>query len=198
MFSLKKFLTKGAPSLLVPFGVCIILASTKDLRAALGMSLAVLVTLVLSSLVITLIKGIVPEKVKLVVNLIVVTGFAVLVQMLMKAFVSSLFDQVGMELACVALSLGVFRTNKQVEGLEKEPTSVLTCVACALYFACLMIVTSVVREFLGNGSIFGVAIGFMENVKVSAFVSAYGAYIVLAIVLAVINAICNKCDKEAM
>lgn len=195
MFNLKKFLI-GAPSLLVPFGVCIILASTKDLRAALAMSLAVIVVLVLSSLVVNAFKKIVPESIKLAFNMIIVSGFAILVQMLLQAFMSEAANLFGIELSCVALSLGLFREEKQIEGVEKPATHILTVLACGLYFAVLMIVTSLVREFLGNGSIFGIAIKFMENVKVSGFLSAYGAYIVLAIVLAVINAICLKESKE--
>ena len=81
MKTLKKYLLRGTPSLLLPLGAGFVMASSADIRAALGMGVAVLLTTLLSSIVISGIRKLIPDKFHLPIYILIVTGFVSLIHM---------------------------------------------------------------------------------------------------------------------
>ena len=109
MEKLKKLLLRGTPSLLIPLGAGFVMASSSDIRAALGMGAAVIVILLLTSIIVSAIKNIVPEKAKVPTYILIVTGFTSLVNMVMSAYFPDVVDMLGVHLACLAVSAVNFR-----------------------------------------------------------------------------------------
>lgn len=197
MKNLKNYLLRGTPSLLLPIGAGFVMASSSDIRAALGMGFAVLVVTLLSSLVVCLIKKFTPERFHLPIHVLIVTGFVSLVDMLMQAYVPNVVTMLGVHLAALAVSAVPYRETIEVAEVSGMKKTVVSALITGLFFTLIMVACALIREVLGNGSFFGLEIGFLANYKISALAGAFGGYLVLAIVLAIIRAIGEKfLDKE--
>lgn len=181
------YLLRGTPSVLLVIGAGFVMASSADIRAALGMGAAVLVSMLLSSIVISAVHKIVPRYAKVPAYLLIITGFVSLISMVMQAYFPVVVDMLGVHLAALAVSAVVFRDAEEVADHNGEATSIKTAVVTGVFFAVVMVVCAVIREVLGNASIWGQPISFLEPYKISALAGAFGGYLVLAIVLAVIN-----------
>lgn len=182
---------KGVPSALLVIGAGFIMAAGSDLRAAAGMSIAVLVTLLLSALTMTLLNKVVPSYAKLPVYLVVVTGFVSLVSMLLQAFFPVAASLLGVQLAALAVSLVAFRGTEQ-----EQVFSVSNALITGVFFAVIMVVCAVIREVLGSASIWGQSVAFLQSYKISTLAGAFGGYLVLSVVLAVINKLTGLNGEE--
>ena len=196
MMKLKKLLLRGTPSFLIPLGAGFLMASSADIRAALGMGGAVIVILLLTSIVVSAIKNIVPNRAKVPTYILIVTGFTSLVNMFMSAYFSNVVDMLGVHLACLAVSAVNFREANEVACMEKEGTSIISALLTGAFFLVIMVVCALFREVLGNGSFFGLKIEFLQDYKIQTLVGAFGGYLVLAIVLAVIRKIGEKFEAQ--
>lgn len=181
------YLLRGTPSVLLVIGAGFVMASSADIRAALGMGAAVLVSMLLSSIVISAVHKIVPRYAKVPAYLLIITGFVSLISMVMQAYFPVVVDMLGVHLAALAVSAVVFRDAEEVADHNGEATSIKTAVVTGVFFTVVMVVCAVIREVLGNASFWGQPISFLEPYKISALAGAFGGYLVLAIVLAVIN-----------
>ena len=196
---LKKYLLRGAPAFLIPLGAGFVMASSSDIRAALGMGVAVLIIMLLSSIVISAIRGLVPQRFHLPIYVLIVTGFTTLVHMLMEAFFPEVVNMLGVHLAALAVSAVPYREAEEIAGVSDEKKTIISSLLSGAFFTVLMVVCALFREVLGNATIWGVEIPFLADYKVSALAGAFGGYLVLAIVCAVINKLGEKfvSEKEA-
>ena len=183
------YLLKGTPSHLLVLGAGFVMASSKDIRAAIGMGVAVLLSMLLSSIVVSAIHKIIPSYAKIPVYLMIITGFVTLISMLMQAFVPEVVNMLGIHLAALSVSAVVYRDCEEVADCNGEVTTIKTSLVTGVFFTVVMVVCSIIREVLGNATIWGKEIAFLQDYKVSALAGAVGGYIVLAIVMAVINKI---------
>ncbi|MBR2335289.1 MAG: hypothetical protein IKA62_03575 [Clostridia bacterium] len=181
------YLLRGTPSILLVLGAGFVMASSKDIRAAIGMGVAVLLSMLLSSIVVSAIHKIIPNYAKLPVYVLIITGFVTLISMLMQAFVPEVVDMLGVHLAALAVSAVVYRDAEEVADHNGEVKSIEVALVTGVFFTVIMVVCSLIREVLGNATIWGKEIAFLQDYKISGLVSAFGGYLVLAIVLAVIN-----------
>lgn len=183
------YLLRGTPSILLVLGAGFVMASSADIRAALGMGAAVLISMLLSSIVVSAIHKIIPKYVKLPAYLLIITGFVSLVSMLMEAHFPVVVDMLGVHLATLSVSAVIYRDAEEVADHNGEMNSIKTALVTGVFFTVVMAVCAVIREVLGNASFWGKPIEFLEPYKISALVGAFGGYLVLAIVIAVINKI---------
>lgn len=183
------YLLKGTPAVLLVLGAGFVMASSSDIRAALGMGVAVLLAMLLSSIVVSAAHKIIPDYAKLPAYLLIITGFVSLISMVMQAIVPGVVNMLGVHLATVSVSAVVYRDCEEVADHNGEATSIKTALITGAFFTVIMVVCSLIREVLGNGSIWGVEIAFLQDYKISSLAGAFGGYLVLAIVVAVINKI---------
>ena len=192
----KQYLLRGTPSLLLPLGAGFVMASSADIRAALGMGIAVLVTMLLSSIVISAIRKLIPACAKVPAYLLIITGFVSLIQMLMQAFVPDIVNMLGVHLAALAVSAVPYRDAEEIADHSGEGKTIRISVLTGLFFTFIMVICALVRETLGSATFFGQPIEFLADYKVSALAGAFGGYLVLAIVLAVIRKLGSKITVE--
>lgn len=194
----KIYMLRKTPSPLLVLAAGFVMASSANAKAALGMGVAVIVTLLLSSIVISAIHKIIPAVAKLPVYILIITGFVTLIDMLMQAWYPNVADMLGVHLACLSVSAVIFRDADEVAGCHGEFESIAVSLVTGGFLAAIMIVCALIREFLGNASVWGVNVAFMNDYKIEAFVGAFGGYLVLAIVLACIRKIgaCVNKRKE--
>ncbi len=183
------YLLRGTPSVLLVLGAGFVMASSADIRAALGMGAAVLLSMLFSSIVISALHKVIPAYAKMPAYLLIITGFVSLISMLMQAWFPIVVDMLGVHLAALAVSAVVYRDAEEVADHNGEATSIKTALVTGIFFTVVMVACSLIREVLGNATIWGQPIAFLEDYKISALASAFGGYLVLAIVLAVINKI---------
>ena len=183
------YLLKGTPSTLLVLGAGFVMASSADIRAALGMGAAVLISMLLSSIVISALHKIIPTYAKLPAYLLIITGFVSLITMFMQAHFAIVVDMLGVHLATLSVSAVVYRDAEEVADHNGGATSIKTALVTGLFFTVVMVVCALIRETLGNATIWGKEIAFLQDYKISALAGAFGGYLVLAIVMAVINKI---------
>ncbi len=196
MKTLKQYLLRGTPSFLLPLGAGFVMASSADIRAALGMGIAVILVTLLSAIVISAIRKLIPDTYHLPIYILIVTGFVSLIHMFMEAYFADVVNMLGVHLAALAVSAVPYRENEEVAGVNGEKKTIISALITGAFFTVIMVVCALFREVLGNGSFFGLEIPFMADFKVSILASTFGGYLVLAIVLAVIRKIGQRFEKE--
>lgn len=188
---MKKFfrtcLLRGTPSMVLALGAGFVMASSADIRAALGMGAAVLVSMLLTSIVVSAIHKFIPAYAKLPVYLLIITGFVSIIEMLMEAFFPIVVDMLGAHLAALAVSAVIYRDAEEVADHNGEWISIRTALSTGIFLTVIMVICALIRETLGNATLWGKEIAFLANYKVTALAGAFGAYLVLACVLAAIK-----------
>lgn len=188
----RQYLLRGTPSLLLPLGAGFVMASSADIRAALGMGGAVVITMLLSAIVISAIRKMIPTRAKIPAYLLIITGFVSLIQMLMEAFMPGVVDMLGVHLAALAVSAVPFRDAEEVADHNGEGRTIRVSLFTGLFFTVIMVICALIREVLGNATLWGQPIGFLADYKVSALAGAFGGYLILAFVLAAIRKLGEK------
>ena len=183
------YLLKGTPSILLVLGAGFVMASSADIRAALGMGAAVILSMLLSSIVISALHKIIPGYAKLPAYLLIITGFVSVIGMLMQAWFPGVVEMLGVHLATLAVSAVIYRDAEEVADHNGKRFCVKTALVTGVFLTVVMVICALVREVLGNATIWGNAIEWLEPYKISALAGAFGGYLVLAIVVAIINKI---------
>ena len=184
------------PLMILLLGATPALAATTDVRSALGMGGAVLVILVLSNIITFLLKDKIAHETKLATNVLIVTGVVSVVQMLMAAFLPSIYNMLGLYVAIVAVTALTSRQADLADEAQSVGEAAKYAVSAGLTLLAVMVVVAVIRELLGSASIAGMDIAFLANYKISALAKAPGAYIVLAMVAACVSKMGMGKEKE--
>ena len=181
------YLLKGTPSALLVLGAGFVMASSHDIRAALGMGAAVLVAMLLTSVVVSALHKIIPAYAKLPAYLLIITGFVSLISMFMEAHFPEIVDMLGVHLAALAVSAVIYRDAEEVADHNDEATSIKTAIVTGVFFTVIMAVCAVIREVVGNATLWGKPVAFMQEYQIDAIAGVFGGYLVLAIVMAIVN-----------
>lgn len=184
------------PLMILLLGATPALAATTDVRSALGMGGAVLVILVLSNIITFLLKGKIAHETKLATNVLIVTGVVSVVQMLMAAFLPSIYNMISLYVAIVAVIALTSRQADLADEAQSVGEAVKYAVSAGLTLLVVMVIVAAIREILGSASIAGMELTFLANYKIGAIAKAPGAYIVLAIVAACVSKMGMGKEKE--
>ena len=185
---MKKNLLYVNPVTLLFLGAAPALAASTDVRAALGMSAAVLCVLLCSALVLGLIRKLIPAEAKFGAALLVVAGFASMAQLLLQAFLPSAWAMLGFYAAILGVDLMLFGNaeNALDEGLGK---GLLSALVSGLCFAVFVLILAAIRELFGAASFAGKSVEALKDYKIGTLTQASGGLCVYAILLAVVNRI---------
>ena len=196
MKDVKDYLLRGTPSHLLPLGAGFVMASSNDIRAAIGMGIAVLLSMLLSAFTISLVKKLIPACAKLPAYVLIMTGYVTLIDMLMQAHFPVVVDMLGVHLAALAVSAVIYRDAEEVADVKSFGKTMKISLLTGLFFTIVMVICALVREVLGNASIWGVSIDFLKDYRISSLAGAFGGYLVLAITLAVIRKVGERIAVE--
>ena len=167
------------PLLILFLGACTAMGATTTLLGAVAMGVAALIVMVLSALVITALKNVIPQCARVPAVVIIVTGFVSIVQMLMNALLPEIYQMLGIYLAVAAVDLLIFGTA--------DESCVVRAVKNGLRFLVILVVMGLVREVLGNGSVAGFDIPFLADYTIPVMTKAPGGFVVYSILAAVIS-----------
>lgn len=187
-----KNLTKGFlkenPVFTLLLGMCPTLGVTSSAINGLSMGLATAFVLVMSNTVISLIKNIVPDKVRIPAFVVVIATFVTVVEMMMKAYLPALFDSLGLFIPLIVVNCIVLGRAEAFASKNNVFSSAIDGLSIGLGFAFALSILGGVREFLGSGKLFGFTI-YPENYGMLLFVLAPGAFIALGYLIALVNKI---------
>lgn len=175
------------PTFVLMLGMCPTLAVTKSASGGLYMGLATTVVLILSNMMISALRKIIPDKVRIPAYIVVVASFVTAVQLIIEAYLPAIQELLGVYIPlivvnCIILGRAEAYANKSSVGL-----SAFDGCGMGIGFTGALTIIGLVREFLGDGTVFGHAIAFLQDYKISIFTAAPGAFFVLALLTGLQN-----------
>ncbi|PID95151.1 MAG: electron transport complex subunit RsxE [Bacteroidetes bacterium] len=189
-----KNLTKGFikenPVFVLLLGMCPTLGVTTSAKNGLGMGLATTFVLVMSNMVISLVKNLVPDKVRIPVFIVIIASFVTIIDLAMAAYLPSLHGQLGLFIPLIVVNCIVLGRAEAFASKNNIGSSIVDGLGMGLGFAFALTLLGAVREMLGSGSLFGFK--FLAGDGMLVFVLAPGAFIALGYLIALMNRIGKK------
>jgi electron transport complex protein RnfE len=179
-------LIKENPIFVLILGMCPTLATTSSAVNGLGMGLATLFVLVGSNVVVSLMKNIIPDKVRIPAFVVVIATFVSVVEMIMQAYVPALYESLGIFIPLIVVNCIVLGRAESYASKNTVLNSTFDGLGMGLGFTFALTLLGLVRELLGVGKVFGVTI-FPESYGMLIFVLAPGAFIALGYLIAITN-----------
>lgn len=180
------------PTFVLLLGMCPTLATTSSAANGLAMGLATTFVLICANSVISLIKGLIPDAVRIPSYIVVIAGFVTVVQMLMQAYMPGLYASLGLFIPLIVVNCIVLGRAEAVAAKFGVLHSALDGVGIGLGFTLSLTLLGLVRELLGTGKFFGAISLFPEEYGSLLFILAPGAFIVLGYLVAIVNTLKNK------
>ncbi len=184
---LLKGLLRENPVFVLILGTCPTLATTTSVTGALGMGLATMAVLICSNIVISALRKFIPDTVRIPCYIVVIAGFVTVVQMLIQAFLPSLYEVLGVYLALITVNCIILGRAEMFASKNTIATSALDGVGMGLGFTLALLAMATVREILGAGTFAGIEIPFFISHKIEMMVKAPGGLLVYGILIAVVN-----------
>ena len=185
-----KGLVKDNPTFVLILGMCPTLATTSSAINGLSMGLATLFVLILSNIVISAIAPAVPDKVHIPVYIVVIATFVTVLQLLMQAYVPAVYATLGLFIPLIVVNCIVLGRAEAFANKNGIIDSALDGLGVGLGFTVSLTVIGLVREILGNGSVFGFK--FIDGDGILAFIMAPGAFLVLGYLMVLFNKFLKK------
>jgi electron transport complex protein RnfE len=182
-----KGLIRENPILVLVLGTCPTLATTSSSLNGLGMGIATTFVLVGSNLVISLISGLIPDKVRIPAFVVVIASFVTIVDLLMQAYVPGLYEKLGIFIPLIVVNCIVLGRAEAYASKNPVISSMTDGFGMGLGFTLALGILGALREILGNGSILGYK--FLTGDGILLFILAPGAFIALGYMIALINRI---------
>lgn len=184
-------LLKENPTFALVLGMCPTLATTSSALNGMSMGLATTAVLICSNMVISALKNLIPDKVRIPAFIVVIASFVTMVQLLMQAYIPALYASLGLFIPLIVVNCIVLGRAEAFAAKNNVGMSALDGIGMGLGFTCSLTLLGAIRELLGTGKIFDFAI-FPENYGMLIFVLAPGAFIALAYAMAVVNKLMKK------
>lgn len=184
MHELTKGIIKENPVLRLMLGCCATLAVTTSASNAIGMGVATTFVLVCSNAVISLLRNIIPGKVRIPAFITIIASFVTIVQLFIKAFSPELDTALGVFLPLIVVNCIILGRAESFASKNKVLPSVLDGVGMGIGFTAALLLMGIIRELLGAGTVFGLPIlsGFMEPIII--FLLPPGGFFVFGILVA--------------
>lgn len=180
-----KGIIKENPTFVLVLGMCPTLGTTTSAINGAGMGIATMFVLVLSNVAISLIKNIVPDKIRIPAFIVVIASFVTVIQLLMQAYVPSLYETLGVFIPLIVVNCIILGRAEAFASKNNVFDSALDGLGIGLGFTLSLTLIGMVREILGNGSVFGYK--FITGDGMLAFVLAPGAFFVLGYMMVLFN-----------
>lgn len=185
------------PTFVQMLGMCPTMAVTTSAINGIGMGLTTTVILVLSNMMISALRKVIPDKVRIPAYIVVVASFVTIVQFLLEGFVPSLYDSLGIYIPLIVVNCIILGRAESYASKNNVWLSMFDGIGMGLGFTIGLTSIGIFRELLGNGSIFGAHIMPESYQPISILILAPGAFFVLAFLIAVQNKVRISKAKRA-
>ena len=182
---LLKGIIRENPTFVLILGMCPTLGTTTSAINGAGMGIATMFVLIMSNIVISLIKNLIPDKVRIPAFIVVIASFVTVIQLLMEAYVPSLYETLGVFIPLIVVNCIILGRAEAFASKHNVLDSALDGLGIGLGFTLSLTVIGAVREILGSGSVFGYK--FIEGDGMIAFVLAPELFLVLGYLMVLFN-----------
>ena len=183
---IKNGIIKDNPTFVLMLGMCPTLATTTSASNGLAMGLATMAVLICTNIVISCLKSITPDKVRIPVFIVVIAAFVTLLQMAIKAYLPDVDKSLGLFIPLIVVNCIILGRAEAFAAKNTPIASLFDGIGIGLGFTLGLTLLGMVREILGGGAIFGVAF-IPEDYNILLFVLAPGAFITLGYLIAIVN-----------
>lgn len=179
-------IVKENPTFVLMLGMCPTLAVTTSAINGLGMGLSTTVVLVFSNLIISALRKIIPDRVRIPAYIVIVATLVTIVQLLLQAYVPSIYSALGIYIPLIVVNCIILGRAESYASKNDAVSSTFDGLGMGLGFSLALTAIGLVREILGSGAAFG-KVFIPENYHIAIFVLAPGAFFVLAVLTALQN-----------
>ena len=180
------------PTFRLVLGMCPTLAITYQASNGIGMGLATTFVLVFSNLVISLMRNVIPEKIRIPSFIIIIATFVTIVEMVMHAFLPDLYDTLGVFISLIVVNCIIFARAESFAFKNPPLESAVDGLGMGLGFTFAITIVASIRELLGSGTVFGRQLMPPGYEPMAFVVSPAGGFVVLGLTLAVVNCIFTR------
>lgn len=200
----KEGLTSNNPVLVQLLGMCSTLAITTTLFNGIGMGLSVTIILMCSNVVISLLRKIIPAKIRIAAYIVVIAGFVTIVDLIMQAFLPALSESLGVFIPLIVVNCIILARAESFASKNTVAASAVDGLAQGIGYTLVLIVMCVIREFFGNGTFGGGILGFEgagirilpQEYTTLFIILPFGGFLVLGILIAAMQHISNKTAEK--
>ena len=181
-------IVKENPTFVLTLGMCPTLAVTTSAVNGLGMGLTTMVVLALCNLIISALRKIIPDKVRIPAFIVIAASLVTMMQLLLQGFIPSLYDSLGIYIPLIVVNCIILGRAESYASRNPVLPSLFDGIGMGFGFTIALTLLGAVREFLGTGKIFNLTI-LPEEYGMLIFVLAPGAFIALGYLIAIINSL---------
>ena len=186
---LTKGIIKENPVFILILGTCPTLATTTNVFGAFGMGIAAMLVLVCSNFLISLLRNVIPDNVRIPCYIVIIAGFVTVVQMLVQALLPELYDMLGVYLALIVVNCIILGRAEMFASKNTPLKSALDGLGMGIGFTIALCAIAFIREVFGAASFAGIPIPFLENYKISFLVKSPGGMLVYGLLIALVSVI---------
>ena len=199
-----KGIIKENPVLRLVLGTCPTLAVTTSISSAIGMGIAATLVLACSNTVISLLRKVIPQKVRIPAYIVIIASFVTIVQMLVKAFVPFLDAQLGVYLPLIVVNCIILGRAEAFAGKNPVLVSLFDGLGMGVGFTAALMCMGLIREVLGSGAIdltsyvagLKIEIPFLKDNPILIFILPPGGFFVFGLIMACVNRLAQKKGKK--
>ena len=185
-------IVKENPTFILMLGMCPTLAVTTSAFNGLGMGLSTMAVLVVSNLIISILRNVIPDRVRIPAYIVIVASLVTVVQLLIQAYIPELYDALGIYIPLIVVNCIILGRAEAYASKNPPLLAAFDGIGMGLGFSIALACMGFFRELIGAGTVFSgtpFAYSLPEVYEpVSIFVLAPGAFLVLALIIAFLNA----------
>ena len=185
-----KGILKENPTFVLILGMCPTLGVTSSAINGMGMGVATMAVLIMSNIVISLIKSLIPDKVRIPAFIVVIASFVTIIEMLMQAYLPSLYSALGVFIPLIVVNCIILGRAEAFASKNGLLDSALDGIGIGLGFTLSLTLIGAVREAFGAGAIFGYS--FADGVMPLLFILAPGGFLVLGYLMVLFNKVAKR------
>ena len=191
-----KGIIKENPVLVLVLGTCPTLATSTNVMSALGMGAATTAVLLCSNIVISALRKVIPDKVRIPCFIVLIAGFVTMVQMLVKAFAPALDQALGIYLPLIVVNCIILGRAEMFAQKNKVFDSAIDGLGMGVGFTLTLVLMGTIREVLGSGTWLGFPIPVLADNNISIMTMAPGGFLVFGLLIALVNKISGDKPKK--
>lgn len=177
------------PVFVLVLGTCPTLATTTTVIGAFSMGIAAMLVLICSNAVISVLRKVIPETVRIPCYIVIIAGFVTIVKLFIQAYLPDIFNLLGVYLDLITVNCIILGRAEMFAGKNSVGKSVLDGIGMGIGFTIALVSIAVIREVIGAGTFVGIEIPFIIDHRIEFFAKAPGGLMVYGIMIAVVNAI---------
>ena len=187
---------KENPTFVLMLGMCPTLAVTTSAINGIGMGLSTTAVLVMSNMLISMLRKIIPDSVRMPAFIVIVASFVTIVQFLLEGFVPSLYDSLGLYIPLIVVNCIILGRAESYASKNPVLPSIFDGIGMGLGFTMGLTIIGLIREILGAGTFFNIKIFGDWFTPITIFIMAPGAFLVLGFLVAGMNIIRKKMEAK--